>query len=131
MKAFRILFLVMICGAMLTSCKKKAPAPTGDDTTSAPSVTTGIDFDALAKEMCGCAKDAIELAVKSKALEADGKVDEIAALIPQIEATMGEMEKCAAALESKYPGVDGNAEYEEKADAAMKRNCPDFAELNK
>ncbi len=128
MKAFRILMMIMVCGALLTSCKKKAPAaPADTDTTSAPSVTTGIDFDALSKEMCTCAADFVALTKKSKELQAAGKTDEIAAILQEMAAKGPEMEKCMAALEAKYPGVDGNAEYEEKAQAALKRNCPDFA----
>ncbi len=130
MKVFRIVLMVAICGALLTSCKKKAPAaPTNaDTTTSAPSATAGIDFDALSNEMCTCAKDVMDLALKSKSLQASGDMKAIAELIPQITAKSEEMEKCMATLETKYPGIDGNAEYEEKAQAALKRNCPKFAE---
>lgn len=129
MKSFKVLFMIMLSAAVLVGCSKKKPAAdAGNDTdTTTTSVTTGIDFDALSKGMCDCATDMLGNMKKMQELTTAGDTEGLTALAAAMETDGQKFETCVAALEAKYPDVDGNPEYEDKAEAALKKNCPDLA----
>lgn len=126
MKSFKYLFIIMFATAALVGCKKKAPADAGDDVKEETS--TGINFDAMATEMCDCSSDLLGGMKKLQELTAAGDTDGLAKLAEEMEPKAAEMEKCIASLEAKYPGIEGNAEYEAKAEAALTKNCPEYAQ---
>jgi hypothetical protein len=125
MKSFKYLFIIMFATAALVGCKKKADVDSGE--TSTPEVTDGINFDAMATDMCNCSSDLLGGMKKLKDLTAAGDTDGLTKLVAEMEPKTAEMEKCIAALEAKYPGIDGNPAYEAKAEAALAKNCPEYA----
>ena len=127
MKSFKYLFIIMFATAALVGCKKKDASNTGE--TSTPEVSTGIDFDAMAKEMCDCTKDLVSAMDKQKELTAAGKTDELLALAAEMAPKAVEMEACMAKLQTKYPGIDGDEANEAKAEAALAKNCPGYAKM--
>ncbi len=130
MKVLRYLVLVLLCSAVLVSCKKKAPQDSpstdGGDT---PKAEETMDFKAMATEVCNCTKDMLAAVDKMSALTEAGDTEGLAALATEMEAMEAKVEPCIVAVEAKYPGIDGNAEYEEKAQAALKEVCPGFAKM--
>ncbi|MGK0388021.1 MAG: hypothetical protein ACI94Y_000749 [Maribacter sp.] len=127
MKSFKYLFIIMFATAALVGCKKKASVDEGDTTT--PEVSTGIDFDAMAKEMCDCTNDLINILEKQKALTAAEKTEDLLALTTEMAPKAEKMGTCITALQAKYPGIDGDEAQEAKATAALTRNCPGYARI--
>lgn len=125
MKSFKYLFIIMFATAALVGCKKKTAETGGDEPKEETS--TGINFDAMATEMCDCSADMLGGMQKLQELTAAGDTKGLEALAAEMEPKAAEMEKCIAALEAKYPGIEGNAEYEAKAEAALAKNCPEYA----
>ena len=122
--------MVMLSAIVLVGCKKKAANDAGTDTDTTTSETTGINFDAMAKDVCGCYSGLVANLAKMETLTAAGDTDAIAALSTLMDADEEKIDKCVVALQSKYPGIDGNAELEAKAEAALVRACPDLAKLD-
>ena len=67
----------------------------------------------------------MEIQQKIAALSAEGKKEEIQALLETVEKMSDEGDKCMTELETKY-GVIEN-ENEEKANAAFQKACPEIA----
>ena len=85
------------------------------------------DYDAMAKDLCNCMRPLAEINQEIKKRIAEGQTNEIADLLTKVEQLSIEGESCAGALEDKYGEIKGEAETE--ATAALKRHCPDIAEM--
>jgi hypothetical protein len=59
---------------------------------------------------------------KIAVLSAEGKTDEIQALLADVEKMSAVGDKCVEQLEAKYGSIEG--EDEKKANAAFQKSCP-------
>lgn len=107
-KIFFALMILMVFGA----CKQ------GGDKTN---------YDQMAKDLCSCMRPLAEVNEQIKSLVKEGKTSEVAELFTEVEKIASEGEACAQSLEEKYGMVEG--ESEQKATAALKKNCPDIAQM--
>ena len=85
------------------------------------------DYDQMAKDLCSCMRPLADMNKQIKDLVAEGKTDEVSKLFAEVEKIAGEGEVCALSLEDKYGVVEG--ESETKASAALKKHCPDIAQM--
>ncbi len=130
MKALRFTVFALFCCVIAIGCKKKETTTTGgDDTTTTTTTTSGIDFDGLAKGVCDCTSDLLNLMDKQNELTEAGDTEGLTALLTDMAPKLTKMETCITELQAKYPGVDGDPENEAKAEEALKRVCPKFAEM--
>ncbi len=88
----------------------------------------GLDYDAMARDMCACMQPMYETKQKMEQLAAGGDTDALQSLMTELETRAGEAEKCAGELETKYGPIEGDAS-EEKAEAALAKACPEMAAL--
>lgn len=106
------IFFVLMVMISFAACKSS-----GDKT----------NYDQMATDLCTCMRPLADMNEKIKVLIKEGKTDEVAALFADVERIASEGEVCAKSLEEKYGLVEG--ESEEKATAALKKNCPDIAQM--
>jgi len=85
------------------------------------------NYDQMAKDLCSCMRPLADVNEKIKGLVQEGKTNEVAALFAEVEKIASEGEACAQSLEEKYGMVEGESEV--KATAALKKNCPDIAQM--
>lgn len=85
------------------------------------------NYDQMAKDLCSCMRPLADVNNKIQGLVKEGKTDEVAALFAEVEKIASVGEACAKSLEEKYGAVEGESEI--KATAALKRNCPDIAQM--
>ncbi len=85
------------------------------------------DYDQMAKDLCSCMRPLADMNKKIKNLVNEGKTEEVAQLFAEVEEIAGKGEACALSLEERYGAVEG--ESETKASAALKKHCPDIAEM--
>ncbi len=81
----------------------------------------------MAIDLCQCMRPLADMNKEIKRLVEEGKTSEVAALFSEVEKLATEGENCANALEDKYGIVDKKSE--DKASAALKKHCPDIAEM--
>ncbi len=128
MKSFKFLFMMLLSAAVLVGCKKKAAEDASNDAGGEDtSVPAGINFSQMAKDMCDCASPMMEMSKEASELAASGDAEKAGEMLQKLAGMEGDMEKCIAGLEAKYPGVNENEEYQEKAIAELEKQCPDFA----
>ncbi len=97
-------------------------------TTQAPK--TESRYDAMAKDMCACMGDFLELVDKLNAFSESGDTEGLMALMPQLEAESQKVEPCVQELETKYPEMqEDNPAEEEKVKASLKEHCPKMYKL--
>jgi hypothetical protein len=98
--------------------------------TPSPEITTPSRddeyFKTLALDMCGCMGGVFDKVAKMELLQAEGKMEEALKLANELEVDSDKMEKCIYGLESKYPDIDGNSDYERRAETALREYCPQF-----
>ncbi|MEM6317320.1 MAG: hypothetical protein AAF960_06600 [Bacteroidota bacterium] len=87
----------------------------------------GKDYDQMAKDLCGCMRPLADINTRIKKLVREGKTDQVASLFTEVERLSKDGEACANSLEKKYGAVEG--ESETKASAALKKHCPDIAQM--
>lgn len=85
------------------------------------------DYNQMAIDLCNCMRPLADMNQQIKSLVREGKTQEVADLFAEVERIAAEGETCATSLEEKYGVVEGASE--EKATAALKKNCPDIAAM--
>ena len=85
------------------------------------------DYNQMAIDLCNCMRPLADMNEQIKSLIQEGKTQEVADLFSKVEQIAAEGEACATSLEEKYGVVAG--ESEQKATAALKKNCPDIAAM--
>jgi len=68
-----------------------------------------------------------DMNTKAKRLMRQNKMQEVQAIFSQLEKMTEEEDVCIENLEIKYGVIEG--EKEEKANKAMKKHCPDIAQM--
>ncbi|MGK0391142.1 MAG: hypothetical protein ACI94Y_003904 [Maribacter sp.] len=84
-------------------------------------------FKAAAIDICECTNGLFDKVSKMELLEAEGKTEELLKLADEVETDVAEMNKCMQILETKYSDIDGNPDYEKRAEDALRQYCPAFA----
>jgi len=85
------------------------------------------DYDQMAKDLCNCMRPLADMNKEIQTLVKAGKTDKVAELFAEVEKIAVDGEICAKSLEDKYGIVEGESEV--KATAALKKNCPDIAQM--
>lgn len=83
--------------------------------------------DEIATVRCKCMRPLADMNNKVQTLMEQGKMKEVQALFGQLESLSQEADECTAALEVKYGVL--NEERLQKAEGAMKKQCPDIVKL--
>ncbi len=83
--------------------------------------------DEIATVRCKCMRPLADMNKKVQKLMREGKMEEVQALFSQLESLSQEADECTAVLEVKYGVL--NEESLQKANNAMKKQCPDIVEL--
>jgi len=85
------------------------------------------DFKAVASDLCDCGNDLLDLYEKMKKYGDEGNTEALQKNLPLFEKESMKLEACVGELEKKYPHLDGNKEYEAKAEEALRTYCPRFS----
>lgn len=86
-------------------------------------------FNQVAEDICNCSTDLQALNDKAKLLLKEEKYDELRKLADEIDGVSAKFEQCITGLMLKYPEIEGNKEYERRAEEALKKHCPMFEEM--
>ncbi len=107
------LFALLVLSVSLFSCKSSKPE---------------TDYNAMAKELCNCMSPLVDMNEKIQEMTKAGDTEAVGEMFTELEAQFAEGERCAAELEQKYGAMNEPGE-EEKAKAAIQKNCPKVAEM--
>jgi len=99
----------------------------GSESGAENSANKAPNYDEMAQELCKCMTPLMDVQKKIEALSAEGKTEEIQAMLIEVEALTKAGDQCVGALEAKYGEV--KEQEEEKASAAFQKACPEIAAM--
>ncbi|MEY4903112.1 MAG: hypothetical protein RLZZ292_927 [Bacteroidota bacterium] len=98
-----------------------------DKPVATPTVTTtGIDYEARAKDICSCSTELVQLNKKLQQLKNAGDFEKMQDLISDLTDISEKQRDCIEQLNAKYPNVTDN---DEQAFKALQTACPEMAAL--
>lgn len=86
-------------------------------------------FKNVADDICNCSTEMQALSKKALKLQKEENVEGLQKLMVEIESATGEYESCINGLMIKYPEINGNKEYEKRAELALQKHCSLFSDM--